>query len=159
MKIDTILAATDLSDISKPAIEFAAETAREKGAKLVLVHALDPAIYDSHDLYMSVGERAKLFENQRDEAIEAMRAMLSEELTRSITVERRVVHMEAAEGILETAKKVGAQMIVIGTHGRSGLSRLMYGSVAEEVMRGATCPVATIRPNGDVDKNPLPDSK
>jgi nucleotide-binding universal stress UspA family protein len=62
-----------------------------------------------------------------------------------VTIEHRLLEGSAATVITETASETGADMIVMGTHGRTGLSRLMMGSVAEEVLRRAPCPVLTIR--------------
>ena len=152
MKIKTILVATDLSETSKPAVRYAADLANENGAKLVLLHTLDPGLYKSHDLYIRAWERAELFKHHRDRAMDSLRAILPEDEYPEMEIERRVVHkMPAAESIVDAAERVEADMIVIGTHGRSGVSRLLHGSVAEEVLRTANCPVTTIRPCGGVE--------
>src|SRR5262249_27158268 len=80
------------------------------------------------------------------------RAMLDHKLHQvaiagsDVKVEHRLVEGFAAEGILNAAKEAKADIIVMGTHGRTGFNRLLMGSVAEEVLRKATCPVLTVKP-------------
>jgi nucleotide-binding universal stress UspA family protein len=74
-----------------------------------------------------------------------MSAFLSENF-QGVEAEGHVVTGYAAEEIFGVADKEGADMIIMGTHGRKGIDRILFGSVAEKVVKGAKCPVMTIRP-------------
>jgi nucleotide-binding universal stress UspA family protein len=136
--IRTILHPTDLSDESRPAFHLACALARDHGARLVVFSAYPPPLTGSEmvdrDRPDGIGEDllAKLRVLKPDGAV---------------TVEYRVAEGRAAEAILEAAADVHADLIVMGTHGRSGLGRALMGSVAEAVNRGAVCPVLTVRPS------------
>jgi nucleotide-binding universal stress UspA family protein len=64
---------------------------------------------------------------------------------KNISVESRVVEGDPTVAIVDLAREAGADIIVIGSHGRAGLSRLLMGSVAEQVVRNASCPVLTVK--------------
>jgi nucleotide-binding universal stress UspA family protein len=150
MNIETILAPTDLSTNSLPAMDFATRLAREHGAKLIFLHVLDPSVYDSGSTFMSIGERDQLFALHWDNAITWMNDKFTNQDAADLGWEALVVHQTPVMGILDTAQERGVNVIVMGTHGYSGLQRWMRGSVAEAVLREADCPVATVRPTGEV---------
>jgi nucleotide-binding universal stress UspA family protein len=144
MKIGTILHPTDFSRNSESAFHMACALARDYGARLVLLH-VKPL------LTVAYGEFGALPPEASDHLEE-----LKERLARlqpadaGIPVDRYVVEGEIAWEILRLAGELKVDLIVMGTHGRSGLGRLLMGSVAELVVRKASCPVLTV-------KNPVPE--
>jgi nucleotide-binding universal stress UspA family protein len=137
--IQTILHPTDFSDSSKSAYRVACALARDYGARLIVLHVAQPpvVIYD---------EAGRLLPHRTDYREAAMRELaklpLPGELVR---VEHRLGGGEAAAEILRVARESGADLIVVGTQGRTGLARVLIGSVAEDVLREAPCPVLTVR--------------
>ncbi len=137
-RVRRILAATDLSDLSQSLLQTAVEIARQFGAELIALYVFDPAGY------------AEIFRETRlplDDYISRLRAAVQNELA---TVPAQPVRVDvvqgsnAAQGILDAAALASADLIVMGTHGRTGLRRVMLGSVAEEVLRHAYCPVLVV---------------
>jgi nucleotide-binding universal stress UspA family protein len=131
-----ILHPTDFSAHSKAAFEVACSIARDSGAGLLVVHVIPPSISDDD-----------LAECRR----EAYRARLQGELraVKSVDPNLPVAYLlldgDPARVIVETATAQGMDLIVLGTHGRTGLGRLLTGSVAEYVLRRAACPVLTVK--------------
>ncbi len=135
MQIQKILFPTDFSPASEAALDHAISLARDANAKLLLLHVLEPAgVYGDAPCY-GVHEQEFVGE-QRLHAVP---------VDPRVRVERRVVVGMPAEQILAQAVKDEVDMIVMGTHGRTGMMRLVTGSVAERVMRGATCPVLAVK--------------
>lgn len=143
--VERILCATDLSPASGAAWAFAQRLALAAKAELVLLHVM-PSI--------PVPEAGPLDASAFERLADELRAQRLAELGRfaefviddRLPVTVRVEEGLAAERILATADKDGAGLVVVGTHGRTGLDRLLLGSVAEEVIHRASCPVVTVRP-------------
>lgn len=134
-QIRTILHATDFSALSDQAFKAACLLARDQHSRLVIVHVRPPAIPidRAYNPLPSVEDiRAQLRTIRPADA--------------SIAVEHRLEEGFAADEIARLARDVGADVIVMGTHGHSGLKRAVLGSVAESVLRLAPCPVLTINP-------------
>jgi nucleotide-binding universal stress UspA family protein len=142
LPIKTILHPTDFSDASKIALEFACGLAADYGAHLVIIHVV------AAPLVLSDGAIVSMTEPGAD----GVRIQLNElEIPDGrFDVVRRVEEGNPAAEILNVADIAHADLIVMGSHGRSGLRRWFMGSVAEVVMRKATCPVliATARSGG-----------
>jgi universal stress protein A len=140
-----ILYATDFSDSAEPAQAQAIRLARALHAELVILHvAVEVPLFGEWPFSMSEVER--VYEAQKQWA-----AGMLEERVRAARDEGVEARTELRSGvpfevIVDTAAELGAEMIVIGTHGRSGLQRFLLGSVAERVVRLAPCPVLTVRP-------------
>lgn len=138
-----ILLPTDFSPGAEQALEHALALAGRHGASLVLLHVVEiPGVsipYLREDYYVEEKQRA----------LGQMSLQLAKHDTRGLTIETVVlpgpVATPAAPAILEYAREHGIDFIVMGTHGRRGLRRRVMGSVAEEVVREATCPVLTVR--------------
>jgi nucleotide-binding universal stress UspA family protein len=128
-----ILIPTDFSGPSDRALQVACALARDHGAELVILHAVPAA--------------AVIYGPPPEEYLEHLR----EELKRlgAADPKTRVVHElvegDPARAILRAAREAGCDLIVMGTHGRTGLDRLLMGSVAEEVVRNAPCPVLAVK--------------
>jgi nucleotide-binding universal stress UspA family protein len=140
MSIRTILHPTDFSDCSRYAFRVAGMLAREQGARLIVVHVkptLGPLV--------AYGEALAELEPEgsQERLVEVLHRLRLPDS--KAQVEHRLVEGEAAEEILRQAEEVGADLIVMGTHGRTGIGRLLMGSVAGEVVRNSRCPVITVK--------------
>ncbi len=138
----------DFSDASRAAMEVAADLARRFGADLVLLHAYPIPGYTFPD--GSVVASPKMMQDLADQAqkhLEEWRAD-AERLVGAARVTAEKAVGEPAAEILEAAKDARADLIVMGTHGRTGLEHALMGSIAERVVRRAHCPVLTVRPQG-----------
>ena len=148
--VKTILFPTDGSACSKKALTYALSLAADWGARLVALHVIDVQVLRAaRYAFAEVGGRA---EERVRQAAEAEAQRLLQEVTD--TARQAAVAFEARastglpfEEIVEVAKALPADLIVIGTHGRTGLSHVLVGSVTERVVRHAPCPVLTVRPD------------
>lgn len=140
----TILAPTDLSDGSEPALQLAAALAGYWGARLTLLHVVEPVA--RADVWPLDPARVELFLAEPEELEPEWQSMLERVPLSGVSFERRTLKGSAAAEITNTAQKVDAELIVMGTHGRSGLVHALLGSVAEHVARQAECSVLTVRP-------------
>ena len=111
------------------------------GAKLTLLHVLEP-IY--HDLELGLG-RIDQESQKRTHWETQLQALAQVVKDRGLAASSMVLGGIPSESIMTYARGQGGDLIVMGTHGRRGLSRLRYGSVAESVLRQAPCPVLTVR--------------
>ena len=132
-----ILFPTDYSDSSAAALPFAVSLARSQGGRLVVLHVKAPA-----SPYLESGASPEVDVAQA-EFHRLLEASVNGEAC--LTVDRRVVTGDPATAIIDVAATDQVDGIVMGTTGRTGLRRLLLGSVAEEVVRRASCPVVTIR--------------
>jgi nucleotide-binding universal stress UspA family protein len=135
--IRTLLHPTDFSERSASALDVACSLARDYGASIIVLHVAHvPPLIGGEGLVPPSEEEI------RAEADERLKAMDIPEV--GIPVERRLLVGDPAMEILRVAREINADMIVIGTHGRTGLGRLLMGSVAEQVVRRSECPVLTV---------------
>jgi universal stress protein A len=137
MPTRTILCPTDFSRTAALALELAAALARHGPARLVILHVAQPPVvmYD---------ERGQPLPRAQDYREAAWRQLMNLAIADGLVVERRVAEGEASAAILRSAKALTAELIVLGTHGRTGLERLIVGSVAADVTKRAPCPVALV---------------
>jgi nucleotide-binding universal stress UspA family protein len=143
-----VLAATDLSDPSLPAVSAGAAEARRRKARLVLLHVVDQSLEvyaaAAGGLLGAIGALPP--PALQDERRRALETTLTSALEREgVPGEALVVEGNPAVTISEKAKELRAELVVVGTHGRTGLSRIALGSVAERVVRAAPCTVLAIR--------------
>ena len=148
VEITHVLAAVDFSDWTGPVLRTAAELAERFGAKATAVYAeqFRPPPYFTEGNIQRVVEALDL---QRDEAHRHLADTVRKEGGGDAAFATQLLDMPPTEGILKAAEEVGAGAIVLGTHGRSGLNRMLMGSVAENVVRQARVPVLTVRSVGD----------
>jgi len=138
-----VLAATDFSDPALPAVEAGAAEARRRKADLAIIHAIDllPVMSPYYGEFygmppMDLSDQMRNIWQQRlDECVHHFKAKGGGLLRNG----------PAAPAILSAASELPAQLIVVGTHGRTALSRIALGSVAEAVVRAAPCSVLTVR--------------
>lgn len=136
----TILYPTDFSSDAQPAFEVACALASEGGGRLVVLHVERPPLAT---LGGTAGVPPLPNEYNRERLGEKLRRI--QPTRASIAVEHRLEYGDPAAVILKSARESGAALIVMGTHGRTGLRRLLMGRVAEHVLRKASCPVLTVR--------------
>lgn len=143
----SILVAADFSESSLESFRLACSLADEKRTRLSVFHAVRPRYITEHPVYRGQ-QTVRFFEVERDEACHAslrdrLRAAYSP--NRAIDAEYLTEEGDTIEEILRAAEERGCDLIVMGTHGRTGLDRLLAGSVAEGVLRKARCPVLALR--------------
>jgi nucleotide-binding universal stress UspA family protein len=142
-----ILLPSDFSGCSAEAARAARRLAEIFGARLVVLHVLDePAALDP----MFRGEvPLELLRGRMEQyARESMEAFVADGFRGTENVETRIASGVPYREILREARETGADLIVIGTHGRTGVEHVIFGSTAEKVVRMAPCPVLTIRQGG-----------
>lgn len=136
-----ILVAVDFSDCSLEALEYAVQAAKEFGASVSLVHVVEPASYGLDFTLVHAGDAQR--------AMAALQKRLDEFAAlfegQGIRAGARLQSGTPGETIVNAAREAGADLIVMGTHGRRGFSHLVSGSVAEAVLRHAACPVLTVK--------------
>jgi nucleotide-binding universal stress UspA family protein len=142
----TFFVPTDFSSCARKAAEEALILAESVSGRVIFFHALDLApsysVAYAHELGVSV-----LIPPPAPEEIEPeWEAFLSGLPLSNVDWEKSTEQGQAATAIVDRAKRMQADMIVIGTHGRSGLPHMLLGSVAEKVLRAVSCPVLTVRP-------------
>ncbi|HWP59301.1 MAG TPA: universal stress protein [Candidatus Acidoferrales bacterium] len=141
-----VLHATDFSRASQRAFAQAVEMARQNKAELLLFHVLTPlANYLVASNYEDPALYARLEESSRRDAESALTALAKKAQSARVKVRDVLARGAVHEEILRAAKRYKADMIVIGTHGRTGLAKLFMGSVAARVISAASCPVLTVR--------------
>lgn len=131
-----ILAAVDFSDPSRTALDFAARLARQTGAGLDVLHVQDPLLAE--------GARHAGFDLSRDTEEELARFVAGTAAASAIAPHVHVATGAAADVIVQTAQRLGADLIVVGSHGMSGAERLVFGSTTEGVLRRAPLSVLVI---------------
>ncbi len=144
MEVKKILFPTDFSEGALNALPYAVDLAKSYGAKLSMLHVMYD-ISTSSGLYIphiSVDEMYKEMEASARKELERFGLDLRRDMK---DIEFTVLRGVPYEEILKFAEKNAVDLIVIGTHGRKGLDRVLFGSTAERVVRNATCPVMTVR--------------
>ena len=149
-KIEHILVATDLSEMSQEAVKTAASLASKFGASLTLLHVFDPAPFVPPAAIPNPARFEEKIAKELEEAVDQGLANLVAKLLPDFPEDRLSVasirHPSAAQGIVDFAAEQEADLLIVGTHGRTGLRHLLIGSVAEKVVRHSPCAVLTVRP-------------
>lgn len=141
VSLDRILVPIDFSDCSLDALEYAVQVARRSGASIRLLHVLEPVSYGLDFSLLHVAKRDKMREVIRERLSDLAKALVEAQVRTDVELHGGL----PPDSILERAKTLQADLIVMGTHGRRGLSHTISGSVAEAVLRKSSCPVLTVR--------------
>lgn len=141
MTIKKVLIPTDFSELSDQAIDIALPIVKQLGAEVIFLHVIERL--DHPD------DMTALFDEGYAFMMDRSRALLNDLVIRA-NQENMTGESEIANGtpyieILRMAEKMGADLIIMGTHGRKGLNHMLMGSQAERVVRMAVCPVTTIK--------------
>ena len=138
-----ILIATDFSPASEPAVLQGLALARETRSDVWIAHAYTPPGAAESE-FVAPGEYARWEGNIRREIEKKLEPILANAKKLGVTARPLVVSGNPGEVIPEAAKEYGADLLVMGTHGRTGVSRMLLGSVASRVISTAPCPVLTV---------------
>jgi len=140
-KVEKILAPTDLSELSRVGLEYALELARGWGAEVTVYHVTNAA------------ELANYKASSLDDLLNKHRKSLADFLNKNfgellplVEVRQKVEIGSPAANILEESERERSDLIVMSTHGRTGLAHVLMGSVTEQVVRNAVCPVFSVHP-------------
>jgi len=148
--IQTILYPTDFSEPAQDPFGFACLLAKTLKARLLIVHVCPPPICHGE---VTARRQENGYHDLLWKDLEKIQPPDS-----AVRVEHLLEEGEAADTIVRVARDIPCDLIVMGTHGRTGLGRLLLGSVAEKVLRDAPCPVLTMRSPGPEAKDRLPES-
>jgi nucleotide-binding universal stress UspA family protein len=143
-RIRRVLHATDFSKASARALQEAVDLAKQNTAELLVAHVIVPMTYAPGD-FEGPELYARLEEAVRKDAKTSMAKLVQKLQKAKVNVKSLLLNGIAHEQIAKAAKSKKADIIVIGTHGRTGLSKLFLGSVAGRVVSTADCPVLTVR--------------
>ena len=137
-RVSRILVPTDFSDQASKALEWARSFADAFGAKLVLLHVIDIFSLTETGSVMAGSDLLHLFRVQAQQGMDGLKRLIPD-------AEAFVREASPRPVIVDAALELNCQMIIMGTHGRSGLAHLLLGSVAEYVVRNSKVPVLTVR--------------
>ena len=133
--LKTILAPTDFSDLSANGVRYACQLARDMGATLIVFNVV--ALDESNAVYKREIEQHK-------KQLEEFVAEKVADAGVGLKVRQMVDAGQPFGAIVDCAEKEGVDLIVMSSHGRSGLSRMLIGSVTDKILRGASCPVLVV---------------
>lgn len=143
---DRILVPTDGSTEGERAVRHAADLAAAHDAAVLGVYVVNTTSYGGLPMETSIEGITQVLENEGKGALDRVAELLSE---RDVPLERRIVRGTPSKEIVRVAEQDAADLVVMGTHGRGGIDRLLLGSVAERVVRKSPVPVLTVRVGGD----------
>ena len=147
IRLQRILLPTDFSDHSAAATKYACELATKFDAELHLLHTLELHLSSTPGFAMGITLPQYVNESRAD-AAKSLASILDPQWSAGRTVVQAVVEGSPKVEIIRYARHYEIDLIVLSTHGRTGLAHVMMGSVAETVVRTAPCPVLTVRPKG-----------
>lgn len=147
MNIRSILLPTDFSDCARHAVPAAAEWARLLGARVLCLHVVEPVVPAVGWTPMAEPlPVTDITEQLEESATRELPKFAGREEFAGLEVEDVIVHGEAAAEIVRVAAERKVDLIIISSHGRTGLGRIIFGSTAESVVRHAHCPVLVVKP-------------
>lgn len=145
-EIRRIVLATDFSECSMPAVDYAVAMAQKFGAELHLVHIFEQPFFSHTGVSETVRpELDRWIRDLREEARDRLKKMVSDIAKEKVKAEIVLCDGNPYQEIGKVAADLPADLIVMGTHGRTGITHLLMGSVAERVVRHAPCAVLTVR--------------
>jgi len=153
LSFNVILVPTDFSDHSLRALSYAIGLAEKYGAEIKILYVNEPALQVSDMAWVGVDERSLKNEHVK-EARRNLERIVREKIPSDLPSAAEVRNGDAVDEIIQFADDVNADVIVMATHGRSGLSHILMGSTAEQVIRKASCPVLTLKHPMQVTSRP-----
>jgi nucleotide-binding universal stress UspA family protein len=147
MEIGKILFPTDFSVTTSHTAAFAADLARKYGAKVYILHVIYDIARDS-GWYAAPVQMDSVYDDIKNSAREEMERVFSETFRGDIEVERVIQIGIPHSDILKFSEEKSIDLIVIGSHGRKRLDRVLFGSTVQRVLRRARCHVLTVRERG-----------
>ena len=146
MTIKRILVPVDFSPNSLHALDYAVDFAKAFKASVAVLFVVEPIAYAMPDFAGGAAVIGGLLDQQQRSARTQLRRLEERYAKRRVRLRALLQTGSAYQAIADTARQTKADLIVMATHGRTGLSHLLLGSVAERVVRAATCPVLTLHP-------------
>lgn len=143
-EITKILVPIDFSNYSKSALRYASNFSKKFEAKIFLVYVVEPVIYPS-DFSMGQVTFPVADVEMNERAKDELSTLAKTEIGSDIEVETIIKTGKPFVEINETASELDIDLIIIATHGHTGVEHLLFGSTAEKVVRKAPCPVLTLR--------------
>ncbi|MBU2493425.1 MAG: universal stress protein [Bacteroidetes bacterium] len=142
--IKKILVPVDFSDYSKNALRYAVSFAKLFNAKMYIQYVVEPAVYPAD---FSLGQVAipTTDVDMAQRAENELNRLAEEEIGTSVEYEKIIKTGKPFMEIIEAASEIDADLIIIATHGHTGVEHLLFGSTAEKVVRKSPCPVLTLR--------------
>lgn len=144
MEIKKILYATDFSEGSSNSLPYAVDFAKRYGARLYLIHVIYDVVKTS-GWYVPHVSLDEMYKDMEKDAKVRLEKSFIDEMRGFKDMEHVVLTGVPYQEISRFAEEKKIDLIVIGTHGRTGLDRMLFGSTAEQVVRHAPCPVITVR--------------
>ena len=144
IRMKKILVPTDFSDYSAHALQYGLSFCREYNASLILLHVIEDPFYPSDGATFGFNVE-EFFRRMEEESAKRMLELVPPEVEKEMPVERIAIRGTPFLEIIRLAKEREVDMIVLSTHGRSGLAHVLMGSVTEKVVRKAPCPVLVVR--------------
>ena len=145
IRIKTILFPTDFSESSNHALKYALSFAKEYGAKLHVLHVIEEVAHAIPFDMLQAPPLAEFMTALEEQSRRALDEVVPQELREEIEWDPMVRKGVPFYEIVRAADELKADLIVCGTHGRTGLKHMIFGSVAEKVVRKAPCPVLSVR--------------
>lgn len=142
--IKKILVPVDFSEYSKEALKYAVQFARQFNAKLYIIYVIEPVIYPA-DFSMGQVAIPSLENDIKKRAEEEMDSLIKSFVDPSLETDIIIKTGKPFVEIIETARETDTDLIIMATHGHTGVEHLLFGSTAEKVVRKAPCPVLTMR--------------
>ena len=140
LRLQSILVPVDFTTTTEKALSYAASFAKLFGATVTLLHVKEPT-------YMPASESGVLVELETRSDVEKRLADLEEQLGAQVKCRTVIKDGNAEVEILQVAEEMACDLIILSTHGRTGIERLLLGSTAEKVVRRAGCPILVVRPH------------
>lgn len=148
LQFRSIVVATDGSAYSSAAVSEAIGLARRNGSQLTVIAVVPAEIATPTDIDFTMNQRELIAEKEMHNAEKNARAVKDAAQKEGVDVKAFVMSGKPAEAIIQTAGERKADLIVVGSHGRTGVERLLMGSVAERVIVLASCPVLIVKSSG-----------
>jgi universal stress protein A len=145
--IERILVPVDFSNNSLKALDYAVAFAKPFKAEITALFVVEPIYYSAPDITGGAATMAGLMEEQRRHGRTQLQRLEQRYAKSGVALRALLQTGTAYQAIADTAKQIKADLIVMTTHGRTGMSHLLMGSVAERVVRSAPCPVLTFNPS------------
>jgi nucleotide-binding universal stress UspA family protein len=145
--IHSILVPIDFSLHSKNALKYAVPLAEKFNASLHLVYVVEPTIYPA-DLGFGQVVLPGVEDELREKGGEELQSLMEKEIGGRVKSSCAVRTGNPHQEILREAEELGVALIVVATHGHSGVEHMLFGSTADRIVRNARCPVLTVRPEG-----------
>jgi len=143
-EIKKVLVPIDFSDYSKSSLKYAVNFAKNFNASLVLVYVVEPVIYPPDFSMGQIAIPAAGIEMDK-RAKEELNKLAEKEIPSDLNVKKIIKTGKPFVEIVETAAEEDVDLIIIATHGHTGVEHILFGSTAEKVVRKAPCPVLTLR--------------